>query len=63
MLVKNNSTRLYHVGGVAIVPGESKEINDKHAADIKGVAALEVVSESPKKVGRPAKVDESAKDE
>lgn len=58
MQVKNVSARLYTVGNVQIIPGETVELDDKYAADIKGIPDLEV-AEPARKPGRPA----AAKDE
>lgn len=55
MQVKNVSARLYTVGSVQIIPGETVDLDEKYAADIKGIADLEVAEAAPKKLGRPAK--------
>jgi len=45
MKVKNNSTRLHHVGDVSIIPGETAEVSDAYAGALS--PELEVV-ERPK---------------
>lgn len=54
MQVKNVSARLYTVAGKQIIPGATVDLDDKHAADIKGIDDLEVVKA---KLGRPAAKD------
>lgn len=52
MLIKNNTTALYSVQGIALVPGQETDIQEAQqelvARDIEGVEGLEIVKERAK---------------